>query len=240
MTGTGRRATGEAASGEVAGGEIVSGAVASGEAFLHALGDDAALLHPEIAAQLRAPAARARGEGVFTRAGSRYGLLNALLVPLLGRDAVVTRTGRRVPFTVLTESAVRTATVGGATIERASLRTVREFHFASGTQRVSDVLTTSVHPGLVRTLLGERGRVELIEECTVGDGGTLRMRTRRAALRLGGRRFALRGILAVHADVEDGWDDDNARRTIRVSVHNPIAGTILEYRGWYRTMPEDQ
>lgn len=217
-----------------------TGEAASGEAFLHALGDDAALLHPEIAAQLRAPAARARGEGVFTRAGSRYGLLNALLMPLLGRDAVVTRVGRQVPFSVLTESAVRTETVGGAAIERASLRTVREFHFASGTQRVSDLLTTSVRPGLVRTLLGARGRIELIEECTVGDGGTLRMRTRRAALRLGGRRFALRGILAVHADVEDGWDDHDARRTITVTVRNPLAGTILEYRGWYRTVPEDQ
>ncbi|MBO9625268.1 MAG: DUF4166 domain-containing protein [Microbacterium sp.] len=221
-------------------GVVESDEAASGEAFLRALGDDAAQLHPEIAAQMRTSSARTRGEGVFVRAGSRYRLLNALLLPLLGRDAVVTRIGRDVPFSVRTESAVRTATVGGATIERATLRTVREFRFPTGTQRVADVITTSVHPGLVRTLLGERGRIELIEECTVGAGGTLRMRTRRAALRLGGRRFALRGVLAVHADVEDGWDDDNARRTIAVTVRNPIAGTILEYRGWYRMLAEDQ
>ncbi|WP_146114335.1 MULTISPECIES: DUF4166 domain-containing protein [Microbacterium] len=215
--------------------------VGSGEAFLRALGADAALLHPEIAAQMRTPASRARGEGVFARAGSRYRLLNALAMPLLGRDAVVTRIASDVPFSVLTESAVTTVTVGDAAIERVTLRTTREFRFPSGAQRVSDVMTTSVHPGLVRTLLGERGRVELIEECAVGDGGTLRMRTRRAALRLGGRRIALRGILAVHVDVEDGWDDDNARRTIAVTVRNPLAGTLLEYRGWYRySSVEDQ
>ncbi|MFF5627258.1 DUF4166 domain-containing protein [Microbacterium sp. NPDC012755] len=215
--------------------------VGSGEAFLRALGADAALLHPEIAAQMRTPASHARGEGVFARAGSRYRLLNALAMPLLGRDAVVTRIASDVPFSVLTESTVTTVAVGDAVIERVTLHTTREFRFPSGAQRVSDVMTTSVHPGLVRTLLGERGRVELIEECAVGDGGTLRMRTRRAALRLGGRRIALRGILAVHVDVEDGWDDDNARRTIAVTVRNPLAGTLLEYRGWYRySSVEDQ
>ncbi|WP_217183302.1 DUF4166 domain-containing protein [Streptomyces sp. AC495_CC817] len=240
--------------------------VASGEAFLRALGDDAALLHPQIAAQLRTPASLARGDGVFTRAGSRYRLLNLLIVPLLGREAIVTRFAADVPFSLRTESALWTVSAGAtasagaggadapggsaspdgsgspegsaeSTTERATLRTMREFHFPGGVQRVSDLLTTSTYPGLVRVQLGVRRRIELIEECTVGDGGTLRIRTRRAALHLGGRRFALRGVLAVRADVEDGWDEVNERRTIVATVRNPLFGTLLEYRGWYRHTP---
>ncbi|MFP3821577.1 hypothetical protein SB658_23045, partial [Bacillus sp. SIMBA_008] len=96
------------------------------------------------------------------------------------------------------------------------LDTTREFRFPGTTQFISDRLTVSVLPGLVRNLLGARGRVELIEECSVTAQGALRMRTRRIALSLCGRRFALRGTLGIPVDLEDGWDEAQKRRTIEM------------------------
>jgi len=206
---------------------------ARGEVFLAALGPDAERLHPEILAQMRAPAAVDRAEGMFTVAGSRFGRLGILALPVVGPRMLVTRFGRDVPFSLRTRA-------GRTSSGRATLDTTREFRFPGTTQFISDRLTVSVVPGLVRNLLGARGRVELIEECSVTAQGALRMRTRRIALRLWGRRFALRGILGISVDLEDGWDEAQKRRTIEMRATNPLVGTILEYRGWYRHRDEDQ
>ena len=201
--------------------------IVSGEVFLAALGADAERLHPEILAQMRAPVTSDRAEGVFAVAGSRFGRLGALALPVVGPRMLVTRFGRDVPFSLRTHA--------GRTPEgRATLDTTREFRFPGRTQFISDRLTESVIPGLVRNLLGARGRVELIEECSVTAEGSLRMRTRRIALRFRGRRFALRGILGISVDLEDGWDEVHQRRTIEMRATNPLVGTVLEYRGWYR------
>ncbi|WP_350351821.1 DUF4166 domain-containing protein [Microbacterium sp. A8/3-1] len=206
--------------------------IARGEVFLAALGPDAERLHPEILAQMRTPTVLDSAEGVFTVAGSRFGRLGALAQPIVGPRMLVTRFGHDVPFS-LRSRAGRTAA------GRATLDTTREFRFPGATQFISDRLTVSVVPGLVRNLLGARGRVELIEECSVTADGALRMRTRRIALRLWGRRFALRGILGITVDLEDGWDEAHGRRTIEMRARNPLVGTILEYRGWYRHVEDE-
>ncbi|WP_435746139.1 DUF4166 domain-containing protein [Microbacterium sp. PMB16] len=204
---------------------------ARGEVFLAALGADAERLHPEILAQLRAPVAVERAEGVFAVAGSPFGRLGALARPVVGPRMLVTRHARDVPFTLITRP-------GRSATGRATLDTIREFRFPGATQFITDRLTESTVPGLVRNVLGIRGRVELIEACSVTDRGALRMRTRRVALRLRGRRFALRGILGISVDLEDGWDEVHGRRTIDMRARNPLFGTVLEYRGWYRHLDE--
>ncbi|KJQ54532.1 DUF4166 domain-containing protein [Microbacterium sp. SA39] len=206
--------------------------IARGEVFLRALGEDAQRLHPEILTQMQAVVPADRAEGVFAVAGSRFGQLGALALPVVGSQMLVTRFGRDVPFT-LSMRAERDA------LGRPTLDTTREFRFPGSAQRITDRLTTSVVPGLVRNLLGARGRVELIEECSVTDEGALRMQTRRIALRLGGRRFALRGILGISVDLEDGWDEVHGRRTISMRARHPLLGTVLEYRGWYRLIDSE-
>ena len=201
--------------------------IAHGEVFLAALGEDAHRLHPEILAALRATDTQRVAHGVFEVAGSRFRRLGALAWPVVGPDAVVTRFERDVPFVVRTRSGTDAA-------GRAILDTTREFRFRGGVQRIRDRLTVSVRPGLVRNLLGVAGRVELIEECIVSEHGSLRMRTRRAAIRVAGRRIALPRLFRVDVRVEDGWDAAACRRTITLRARNPILGTVLEYRGWYR------
>lgn len=200
---------------------------ARGAVFLAALGDDAKRLHPEILAQMQADVPIDHAEGVFSVAGSRFGRLNALARPVVGPGMLVSRHARDVPFTLTTVS-------GRDARGRVTLETTREFRFRGGTQRISDRLTVSSVPGHVRNLLGTRGRVELVEECSVTAEGALRMRTRRVGLRLWGRRIGLRGILGIRVDVVDGWDERHGRRTITMQGRNPLLGTILEYRGWYR------
>lgn len=198
-----------------------------GQVFLDALGPDAERLHPEILAQYRAPAAAGHAEGVFAVAGSRFGRWASLARPVVGPGLLVPTRGTQVPFVLRTIS-------GRSSSGRATLDSTREFLFPARTARVVDRLTVSVRPGLVRNLLGARGRVELIEECSVTEEGFLRMRTVRVALRLFGRRFALPGPLGVRVDLVDGWDAEQRRRTIDMRAVNPVLGTVLEYRGWYR------
>lgn len=198
-----------------------------GQVFLDALGTDAERLHPEILAQYRTPVSTGHAEGVFAVAGSRFGRWAALARPVVGPGLLVPTSGREVPFVLRTRS-------GRAATGRATLDSTREFLFPGRTARIVDRLTVSVRPGLVRNLLGARGRVELIEECSVTAEGFLRMRTVRVALRLFGRRFALPGPLGVRVDLVDGWDAEHRRRTIDMRAVNPVLGTVLEYRGWYR------
>lgn len=201
---------------------------ARGEVFLQALGADAERLHPELLAQMRAVAPdEDHAEGVFEVAGSRFGRLSALGRPVVGPRMLVTRFGRDVPFTLTVRCGVTAA-------GRAALDTTREFRFPRSTQYITDRLTTTARPGIVHNVLGARGRVEMLEHCSVTDDGALRMRTRRVALRLAGRRIPLGGAFGVDVDLEDGWDESRGRRTIRMRATNPLFGTVLEYRGWYR------
>lgn len=203
--------------------------ISRGEIFLSVLGEEAERLHPEILAQMRAPVpvGGERVDGVFTRAGSRFGRLTALAIPVVGPRMLVTRFERDVPFTL-------TASAGHDASGRATLDSTREFRFRGVTQFISDRLTATPGHGVVHNVLGARGMVQLLEKCSVTAAGALRMDSLRVALRVGGRRLPLGGIVGVAVALEDGWDDELKRRTIAMTVRNPLLGTILEYRGWYR------
>lgn len=206
---------------------------ARGEVFLRALGADADRLHPQILAQMSTVAPdEDRAEGVFEVAGSRFGRLSVFGRPFVGPRMLVTRFGRDVPFLLTVRCGV---TASG----QATLDTTREFRFPGSTQYISDRLTTTPRTGIVHNVLGARGRVEMLEHCSVTDDGALRMRTRRVALRFAGRRIPLAGIFGVDVDLEDGWDEDHRRRTIRMRATNPLFGTVLEYRGWYRYLDQE-
>lgn len=200
---------------------------ARGAAFLEALGEEAERLHPEILAQMRVEAERDNAEGEFAVAGSRFGRIAGLAAPLVGPGLLVTRLARDVPFRIDTVS-------GRSRSGRAELATVREFRFPGATQYVADRLFATGHPGIVQNSLGSRGRVEMLEECSVTDTGALRMRTRAVGLRLGRHRIALRGILRIDVELVDGWDESRLRRTVEMRATSPVLGTVLEYRGWYR------
>lgn len=202
--------------------------IARGQIFLTALGAEAARLHPEILAQMRAvDVADAEAHGVFTTAGSRFGILSLLALPLVGPAVLLTRFGRDVPF-VLTDRPLRTP--GGIDMRDSA----RELVFPGSTQSLVDRMIATSDPGVLRTLLGVRQRVEVMVSCSVTDYGALRMRSGRAALLIGRVRIPLTGIFGVDVTLEDGWDDDRRRRTISMRAHNPLFGTVLEYRGWYR------
>ena len=200
---------------------------ARGAAFLEALGAQAQTLHPEILAQMRVDAEHDSAEGMFAVAGSRFGRLAGLAAPFVGPGLLVTRFARDVPFRIDTVS-------GRSRSGRATLDTVREFRFDGAAQHVADRLIATGHPGIVQNALGARGRVEMLEECSVTDEGALRMRTRAVAWRLGRRRIALRGILRIDVELVDGWDEARRRRTVEMRATSPVLGTVLEYRGWYR------
>lgn len=214
--------------------------IARGAVFLEALGDAAERLHPAVLAQMRVQVAEGTedvAEGVFDVAGSRWRRLAALAVPVVGRGLLTTRFARDVPFRLRTRAERSRGALTGsrpAGSGRPVLVATREFRFPGATQRVTDRLSATGRGGIVHNVLGDRGRVETLEQCTVTPDGALRMRSRAVALRVLGRRIALRGILRIDVELEDGWDEARQRRTVAMRATNPLLGTVIEYRGWYR------
>lgn len=195
--------------------------------FLRALGPDAERLHPAVASYVSGPPEPGLvgiGAGTFEVAGSRYGRWNLLARLVVGPEVLLTARERDVPFEVVNRPALGP---GGAP----ELRAERFFLFSTGTQGFSDVLRATDEPGILRNLLGPKGRLELRLRCDVTESGHLRLRAERSWLRLWRFRIPLPAVLTVSVDLEDGYDAAAERQTIRAKVRNPILGTVLEYRG---------
>ena len=193
--------------------------------FLAALGDDAARLRPECRRYAEGPGdGTVVGEGVFEVAGSRFGRLGLIARPVAGPRLLMTAHGRDVPFRV--ENRMRLARDGSQ-----ELHAVRVFRFADGEQSFVDLLRTGDEPGTLVNVLGAARRVELLLRCDVTEEGHLRLRSERAALRLGRFRVRLPRLLSVRVEVVDGFDDATGRQTVRAEARNPLLGTVLEYRG---------
>ncbi|WP_442921880.1 DUF4166 domain-containing protein [Microbacterium sp. CH12i] len=71
-------------------------------------------------------------------------------------------------------------------------------------------------------------------ECSATSEGNLRLHSRASRIRLGRHRVRLPRVLSIQVEVEDGYDREGDRRTITANIRNPLLGTLMEYRGWFR------
>ena len=196
--------------------------------FLRALGDEAARLRPEVREYVAGPPegrSLGRGRGVFEVAGSPYRKLAGLLRVVAGRDAALTSFERDVPFEIINRPVVSAG--------RLKLAAERRFDFSGGPQRFTDTLQVGVPAGTLVNIPGGSGRLEVLLACSVTAAGELRMRSVAARMRVGSRRVRLPRLFSVQAEVVDGWDAERARRTIDLTVRNPLLGTVLRYHGWF-------
>lgn len=193
--------------------------------FLTALGADAQKLSPQVREYVSGPPEGidfGEGHGVFDVAGSPLGRLMLLLRPVVGPGLLVTRWEREVPFEIVNRP------------RRTTLAATRTFAFRSGRQRFVDLLRPGAIPGTVVDVLGERGRIEVLLDCSVTPEGDLRLRSRACRLCFGRVVVRLPALLGVDIDVVDGYDSERDRRTIVAEVRNPIVGIVMAYRGWFR------
>lgn len=200
----------------------------AGSVLVEALGDDVGRLHPRVRRYVDGPGEGIGVcEGVFDVAGSRFRGLLLLARPFVGPGLLVTRYGRSIPFRV----------VNRPDAVRGELHAERIFRFPRGAQHFVDILRTGSVPGTLQNVLGKAGRVELRLRCGVSEEGHLRLHSERAWFRVGRWSLPLPGILGVRVEVEDGYDEEAGRQTVRVRARNPLLGTVLEYCGsfTYRT-----
>ncbi|MGO2932154.1 DUF4166 domain-containing protein [Microbacterium sp.] len=201
-----------------------------GSVFLAALGADADRLQPEVLEYVAGPPQRhdhGEGHGVFEVAGSPLRRLMLLLRPVVGPDLLVTRMERNVPFQVVN----RPRRGDRAT---PALTATRTFHFRSHSETFVDMLLPGAAPGTVVDVLGRHRRIEILLECTATPAGNLSLRSRACRIRIARARIRLPRFLGVDVAVEDGYDPHRERRTIVAEVRNPIVGTVMAYRGWFR------
>ncbi|GAA1919885.1 DUF4166 domain-containing protein [Microbacterium aoyamense] len=179
------------------------------------LGERFAAIHPALRAYFGAlpPGTVGVGHGTFAEAGSRLRFLRPMLTCLARRGILFPERGTDVPFTV-----VNTAT------RRGTLTATRTFRFPARERVLVDEM--SIAEGRLIDRVGRGGRLEIALDVLVVDEG-VRLRSRRLALRLAGRRIPLPHAVRVTVDeraVDGGQHVD-------VRLRSPLLGEVFRYVG---------
>jgi|GEM_PF-119375 len=188
--------------------------------YLVALGEDAALLHPQLRAYVDpVPAGyQGRGTGVYTEAGLRLPLLRPVFA-LLGRWGIAfPERAVDVPFDICNSS-----TGDGG------VRAVRIFRFGGRTRTMVD--ETRVVDGILTDRIGRRGVLEVTLAARVDRGGLV-LESRRLALRIGRLRVLLPRILRVELD-ERAVGGGSGLQRVDLRVTMPVLGEVYGYRGTF-------
>ncbi len=194
-----------------------------------ALGDDFDRLRPELRAYFLGtsiPGDYGIGEGVFEYGGSHKGWLSWLARPVLGAGIFLPAARHDVPFHI--ENRPEWDGNGWP-----ALRAVRVFDFPQGASTFEDV--SEVTPdGVLVDRLGVKRRYEILLRCEVSERGGMLMTSIGGFLRLGRLRIPVPKLLGVSLRGEDYWDDRTGLQRVDVRGWNPLLGTLIEYRGWFR------
>ncbi|WP_460801777.1 DUF4166 domain-containing protein [Microbacterium sp. GXF6406] len=197
--------------------------------FLRALGAQTDRLAPEVRAYVEGPPRGeiGVGEGVFEVAGSPWRWMLRLAQPFMGPGLLVPRYERDVPFTIIERPAEGLS-------DLPVLAASRALRFRGGLERFDDVLRLGREPGTLVNIVGDGGRLEILLDVTVMEDGALRLTTRSTRARIGGHRLRLPRLLGIDGVVVNGYDRARSRGTITARMRNPLLGTVMEYRGWFR------
>jgi hypothetical protein len=162
-----------------------------------------------------------RGEGVFTTVGTPRRWLWPVLA-ILGRAGIVFPVWERdVPFVIENRPSAH------------GLESIRTFRFGTGSRVMADEVRWS-HG---RLLQGMGSPTRLVVELEVSvSAGSLVLRSRRTALRIGRRYF----WLPFAPSVRLGEHRAGERQRVSLALEAPLIGRIYEYEGEfdYRIEPE--
>lgn len=161
------------------------------------------------------------------------------------RHLLFPETGQDVPFTIRNyayrDGFDREAMVWARTFQF----TGRERHFDATMVYHDSSEGGDGRDGIV-DYLGTHGDVSADITLRACPDGALHIRARDQRLHVGGRTITLPGAASAFADVFEWYDDRTDRYEVDVTVHNPLVGRLLRYRGWFElewietgTVPED-
>lgn len=187
--------------------------------YARVLGDDFARLHPQLQRYFGGmPAGEVGvGTGRYDYAGLRVRALRSVFAVLGRRGIAFPEQGVGVPFTVRNAQA-----------SDGALHATRSFEFPEVVRTMRDVMR--VVDGRLVDRLGGKGELEVELALAVSDG-SLRMDSRRLALRWGRLRVPLPRIVRVSLEeraVEGG------EQRVRVRVAMPLLGEVYGYAGTFR------
>jgi hypothetical protein len=183
-------------------------------------------LHPRLRAYFDAipVGATGHGRGVFDTVGTPRRWLWPVLA-LFGRAHVIFPVWQReVPFTV------RNLPVASA--ERAPVvRATRRFELRGRTREMFDEI--GVDGGLIVDRLGSPALVEAWFTARVVDG-SLRLVSRRVAVRIGRLRLVVPRQLAPVVALTERYDDVREMQAVSIVVRVPLIGRVYQYAGAFR------
>lgn len=183
-------------------------------------------LHPRLRAYFDAiPAgSTGRGHGVFDTVGTPRRWLWPVLA-LFGRAHVIFPVWQRsVPFTV------QNVPVCWADGEPA-VRATRRFELGGRPREMLDEI--GIDDGLIVDRLGSPVLVEAWFSARVIDG-SLRLVSRRVAVRFGSLRLVLPRPLAPVVALTERYDDAREAQAVAIVVRVPLIGRVYQYAGTFR------
>lgn len=153
------------------------------------------------------------GRGTFTVAGLRRPVLRPVFAVLASLRILFPEHERDVAFTVV-----------NVADPRGALHGMRYFHLRRRTRVMRDSMTTRGDRIVDR--IGVGGLLEATFTLTV-DGGGLRMRSERLAVRLGRLRLPLPRFATV--TIDEAWRDE--RQHVTLLLRMPLLGDVFGYTG---------
>ncbi|WP_426624187.1 DUF4166 domain-containing protein [Leifsonia sp. McL0607] len=183
-------------------------------------------LHPRLRAYFDAiPAgSTGRGRGMFDTVGTPRHWLWPVLALFARAHVMFPVWERAVPFTV--ENVAVTAADGGPAV-----RAIRRFELRGRTREMRDEI--GVDGGLIVDRLGTPALVEAWFTARVTDG-TLRLASRRVAVRAGRVRIVLPRAVAPVVALTERYDEARDAQAVSIVVRMPLIGRVYQYAGTFR------
>lgn len=197
--------------------------------FARSLGDDFARLHPMLQQRFGVgleSGYAAIGSGVMTRI--RRGPWWTVPFLWLGsfRNILVPRVGENVPFRV--ENYPYRDPLG-----RETVTFVRQYDTAKRSSRFDATMILSESAGRVVDYLGTHQHLAVDLDLTVGDDGSLRLRSGAQRFYEGPIAFRFPMLFSGYADLTERFDDSRGQFHIRLEVRNRVFGFLFGYEGWF-------
>jgi len=206
--------------------------VAVAPVYQDMLGSDFNRLHPNVAWRYSVDSTSGVAQiasGIYESVYTNTALSSMFFKHYSNRHAMPAKTSRMVPFEQAQYCYVDE-------LGRECLAVLREFQYTTGPKNVNSLLVSG-RDGLV-DYFGDGPELLYPIEPSVTKAGELLLES--GPLRWLGRgpKLGMRGPFATQMKYIEGWDERQQRFRCDATVHNPVLGEILHFRGWFTAVDQ--
>jgi len=207
------------------------GAIGVKSIYEQALGERFYRLHPKLQEKFGLTSEMNRtaiASGVMEEISGGHPLLRPCFILGTPMHIVFPERGKDIPFT-LTNVAYRVAE------GKEMFAWLREFHFPKAVRRFDAVMWYDGRRNVIIDAFGTQQNFVSVLHMDVREDGGIRIVSERQWLRIFGLNVPIPKPFRGEAEIHEWYNDEAEAFSVHVHVRNPLAGTLFEYRGSFKT-----